>query len=584
MKAISVTIQNQPPVMVSAGTLLRDVLPSVNKDGLPFVGAIVNNMVQSLCMPLMADVTVKPLTAMDEHGWHIYRASFCFLMAKAAHELFPSLECRARNSVGSGLYCTVAWPDMSENTVAENVSRLKAAMQEMVKQDLAITYEFVTYEAAVNRFREAQQTDKLNLLAHRNPPAISLTCCGDYRDISQTALVPRTGLLKCFDLVPRAEGFVMNVPSSANPNELPPLPPSEYLFEVYREHVEWGKIVGVTTVGQLNQTILEKHAADFVQTIEALHSKKLASIADRITTPVSLAETQRRGEAEESHQNSCASASLRLCEKKSQVRLVLIAGPSSAGKTTTAKRLITQLRVNGCKPILISTDNYFVGDERNPRDKDGNLDYEHIEAMDLPRLNSDLLRLLNGEAVRMRSFSFKNKQGYDQDYETQLPPNGIVVMEGIHCLNPQMSSDVAREMKFLIFVNTLTQLGIDSSNRISTADTRIIRRMVRDHQFRNRSAIDTLRLWKSVARGERRWIYPYQHLADAVFNSALDYELAVLKPIATLLLNQIKPWDEEYIEARRLSGILHNFSSLSVDVVPGDSILRESIGNSQLEY
>ncbi|MCL2104829.1 MAG: nucleoside kinase, partial [Kiritimatiellaeota bacterium] len=502
----------------------------------------------------------------------------------AAHELFPSLECRTRNSVGSGLYCTVAWPDLSENALAENVARLKAAIQEMVRQDLPITYEIATYEAAVSRFRDARQTDKLNLLAHRNPPAISLTCCGDYRDISQTVLVPRTGLLKCFDLVPRAGGFVLNVPSSANPDVPPPLPPGEQLFEVYREHIEWGRIVGVTTAGQLNQSILEKRATDFVQTIEALHSKKLASIADRITRGNSSVRAFERSKisAEEQPDNFRTSELQNV--RTSGIRLVLIAGPSSAGKTTTAKRLITHLRVNGYRPILISTDNYFVGDELNPRDKDGNLDYEHIEAMDLPRLNSDLLRLMNGEAVRMRSFSFKTKQGFDEPDETRLPPNGIIVMEGIHCLNPQMSADIPKELKFFIYVNTLTQLGIDSSNRISTADTRIIRRMVRDHQFRNRSAVDTLRLWKFVIRGERRWIYPYQHLADAVFNSALDYELAVLKPLATLLLNQIKPWHEEYIEARRLSGILHNFSALSADAVPGDSILRESIGNSQLEY
>jgi len=554
MNTISVTLPGQAPAPAPAGSLLSDVLPAASRDGLPILGAIVNNMVQPLGIPLMTDVTVRPLTAADEHGWNIYRTSCCFLMAKAAHEIFPALECRVRNAVGSGLYCTVAWPDLSERARSGNVARLKAAMQEMVRQDLPITYEIATYEAAFRRFHDAQQTDKLNLLAHRNPPAISLTRCGDHHDINQTALVPRTGLLTCFDLVPRAEGFVLNVPSSANPSVLAPLPPGEHLFEVYREHIEWGHIVGITTAGQLNQSILDKSAADFVQTVEALHSKKLASIADRIT------------------------------RQSPQVRLVLIAGPSSAGKTTTAKRLITHLRVNGYKPILISTDNYFVGDELNPRDKDGNLDYEHIESMDLPRLNSDLLRLMAGEAVRMRSFNFKTKQGFDQPRETRLPPNGIVVMEGIHCLNPQMSADVPRETKFLIYLNTLTQLGIDSSNRISTTDTRIIRRMVRDHQFRNRTALDTLRLWKSVARGERRWIYPYQHLADAVFNTALDYELAVLKPLATILLNQIKPWHDEYIEARRLSGILHNFSALSADIVPGDSILRESIGNSQLEY
>jgi uridine kinase len=243
-----------------------------------------------------------------------------------------------------------------------------------------------------------------------------------------------------------------------------------------------------------------------------------------------------------------------------------------------------EVRVSGLNPLLISTDNYFLGDELNPKDDQGNLDYEHIEAMDLPRLNSDLSRLMKGEAVKMRSFNFKTKSGFDQDQYTRLFPNGIIVMEGIHSLNPRLTADVPREEKFLIYLNTLTQLGIDSSNRISTNDTRIIRRLVRDYQQRNRSALQTLRLWKSVARGEQRWIYPFQNLADAVFNSALDYELAVLKPFASPLLNQVKSWDPEYIEARRLSGMLHNFSALSPNVVPSDSILRETIGNSILEY
>ena len=330
--------------------------------------------------------------------------------------------------------------------------------------------------------------------------------------------------------------------------------PYEHLFTVYQEHITWGKIVGITTVGELNQAVLEKRADDFVHTVEALHDKKLARIADAVT------------------------------QRAPAVRLVLVAGPSSAGKTTFSKRLVTHLRVNGYRPILISTDNYFVGDARNPRDAAGNLDYEHIESMDLPRLNSDLLRLMAGEEVHLRAFDFKKKEGYDRPAATRLPENGLIVMEGIHSLNPQLTADVPRAQKFLIYINALTQLGVDSSTRISTTDTRIIRRMVRDHQFRNRPAIDTLRMWPSIARGEKRWIYPFQHLADAVFNSALDYELAVLKPLAAPLLNQIKPWDEAYIEARRLSGFLHNFSSLAPDVVPGDSILREYIGGSQLTY
>ena len=554
MHAITVTVKDKEPQMVSVGTRVGELLPSVGENGLPVLGAVVNNMVLPLFMPLLSDVAVAPLTIQDPIGWDIYRTSLCFLLAKTAHECFPGVECRARNSVGAGLYCTLRWPDLSPAALAANVETLKQAMLEAVRQDLPISPETVSYEAATDLFRAAGQTDKLNLLAHRNPPVVCLARCGSFLELNQAPLVPRTGLLGLFDLIPHAPGFVLNVPTSFKPNELPPLPPHEHLFRVYQEHIEWGKIVGITTVGELNQAVLEKRIADFIHTVEALHDKKLARIADELT---------RRSPA---------------------VRLVLVAGPSSAGKTTFSKRLVTHLRVNGFNPILISTDNYFVGDALNPRDAAGDLDYEHIASMDLPRLNSDLLRLMAGEAIRMRAFDFKKKEGCDQPGLTQLPDNGIIVMEGIHSLNPQLTADVSREQKFLIYINALTQLGVDSSTRISTTDTRIIRRMVRDHQFRNRSALETLRMWPSIARGEKRWIYPHQHLADAVFNSALDYELAVLKPLAAPLLNQIKPWDPEYIEARRLSGFLHNFSPLSSDAVPGDSILREYIGGSQLEY
>jgi uridine kinase len=554
MHAITVTVKGQEPVVVAAGTRISELIASVDASGLPVLGVVANNMLLPLFSPLITQATITPLTIADEHGWEIYRTSLCFLLAKTAHELFPGVECRVRNSIGSGLYWTVDWPDFSPAAQEENVRKLKQAMLATVRQDLPITAETVSYETAVNLFRQTGQTDKLNLLAHRNPPVVCLTRCGTFLELSQEPLASRTGALELFDLLPHAQGFVLNVPTSAKPRELPPLPPYEHLFKVYQEHIEWGRIMGITTVGQLNQAVVEKKADDFVHTMEALHDKKLGRIADKI---------KRRDHA---------------------VRLVLVAGPSSAGKTTFSKRLVTHLRVNGYKPLLISTDNYFVGDERNPRDAEGKLDYEHIESMDLPRLNSDLLRLMAGEAVCMRAFDFKKKQGCDQAAATQLPPNGIIVMEGIHSLNPRLTADVPHEQKFLIYVNALTQLGVDSSNRISTTDTRIIRRMVRDHQFRDRSAIETLRMWPSIARGEKRWIYPFQHLADAVFNSALDYELAVLKPLATPLLNQIKPWDEEYIEARRLSGFLHNFSSLAPDVVPGDSILREYIGDSQLTY
>ena len=426
-------------------------------------------------------------------------------------------------------------------------------MAEAIRQDLPIVPEVYSYEAAYHLLEEKGQLDKLNLLAYRNEPVIAMVHCGDFWELGLPPLVTHLGLVPLFDLVPKGDGLILTVPTSDKPDVLPNLRLSDHLLGVYREHIEWGKIVGITTTGALNRAIVEKRADDFVRTVEALHDKKLSNIADAVVA-------------------------------RKHVRLVLVAGPSSAGKTTFAKRLVTHLRVNGCKPLLISTDNYFVGDELNPRDENGNLDYEHIEAMDLKRLNGDMLRLMAGEAVHLRKFDFKTRSGFDDEALTQLPENGMIVMEGIHSLNPRLTSEIPADQKFMIFINALTQLGVDCNNRISTTDTRKIRRIVRDHQFRGRPAIETLRMWPSVARGEKRWIYPFQQNADAVFNSALDYELAVLKPIASPLLKQIKPWDPEYLEAVRLSAILLNFAAMNADRVPGDSILREYIGGSQLTY
>lgn len=553
MNTVSITVQGQAPMIVAKGTLVSQVLPPVCSNEQRVLGAIVNNMVVSLTTPLYVDATVEPLTFSDSYGWSVYRNTLCFLLAKACHELNPAIDCRVRNSLGSGFYCTLEEPDGDKPDTPEMIAALKKAMDELIRQDLPITMESISYESAVNLFKKTGQRDKLNLLEHRNPPLVVLSQCGGFSEISQHPLLPRLGLIHKFDLTPFEDGFLLRVPESARPDTLPQLPSAMEIFQVYRKHIAWGRAIGISTVGDLNRAIASHRAEDFVRTVEALHDKRLGEIADQIAA-------------------------------RPKVKLVLVAGPSSAGKTTFAMRLCTHLRVNGLKPLLISTDNYFVGDARNPRDKEGNLDYEHLDAVDRPRLNSDMRRLMQGEAVRMRSFDFAKHDGFDQPFETRMDDNGIIVMEGIHSLNPDLTPDILPEEKFLIYINTLTQLGVDCSNRISTTDNRLVRRLVRDFHFRKRDPVDTLRMWQSVGRGERRWIYPFQHLADAVFNSALDYELAVLKPTATILLNQIKPWHREYLVARRLSGMLHNFSTLAADVVPGDSILRETIGGSQLNY
>jgi uridine kinase len=553
MQAFTIVVNGDKPVSVAAATPISEVVPAVAQDGYPVIGAVVNNMVQPLYTPLLSHAKVEPLSVASRYGHLIYRDTLCFLLGKVIHEEFPEINWRVRSSLGPALFCSVE-PERGTKWTKKILARIQSSLHDTVNQDLAIVGESYSYEDAVHAFKANSQHDKLNLILHRNPPFVHLTRCGSFYELSKKPLAGRTGVLKIFDLVFLNEGFVLNVPDVNAPERISELEPHEYLLDVCREHMRWSEISGVTTVGELNRAIIEKRGDDFVLTAEALHDKKISQIADQIVG------------------------------RDKRVRLVLVAGPSSAGKTTFAKRLATHLRVDGLRPVLISTDNYFVGDELNPRDENGNLDYEHIESMDLNRLNSDLRALLNGCEVHLRGFDFVRKSGFDQASATRLEECGIIVMEGIHCLNPQLTADVAGEEKFLIYVNALTQLSVDANNRISTNDTRIIRRIVRDHQFRNRPAINTLNMWESVMRGERRWIYPYQHLADAIFNSALGYELAVLKPLASALLNQVKPWDRAYIEARRLEEFLYNFSALGTDTVPGDSILREYIGGSQLNY
>lgn len=549
---ITFELKSGERLQAEKGTPLARVLPT-SIDGLPVLAALFNNDVVPLSSPALLDAKLSPLTLADENGWQVYRRTLCFLVAKVLYEHFPQVNGRVRQSFGhNALYWS--W-DVPESEREGKTAALRAYLADLIERDEPIEHRLAGYEQIVALFTKRGQMDKVNLLAHRNPPYLALATCGDFYDLPQGALATHTGVIRLFDLVPLRDGFVLEFPSVQSPTELDPMPPYDFLFDVYAEHLRWGEIIGVRNAGELNSAIADGSVADVINTVEALHEKRLATIADRIAT-----QTPRP-------------------------HIVLIAGPSSAGKTTSAMRLCTHLRVLGLLPTLISTDNYFVGDARNPRDEQGNLDYEHLDAVDRKRLNEDILKLLNGEVIPLRKFNFFTHEGYDSEETLSLDAQrGVLVIEGIHSLNPDLTPDIPREEKFLIYVNALTQLAIDNHNRISTIDNRLLRRMVRDGQFRGRSPRETLRLWPSVRAGEEKWIFPFQHYADAVFNTALDYEISVLKTLAAPLLNQIKPSDPEYVLARRLSCFLQNFAAMPMADVPTNSILREYLGASRLRY
>ncbi len=554
MSKIHITIGDSPTVTHDAGVTVSDVIPDTHDSaGLPYLAALANNDLVSLTYPLTVNGTVVPITAASSHGWRVYRRSLCFLLAKAVRDVYPSAEFSIGHSFGASLFCSFAI-DGHQGIEATALARIEKHMRELIAHDRSIERRKISFLDAVREFETCGMEEKLNLLRYRNPPRVVIHWCDGFCDLAHGPLVSRTGLLKRFSLIPYPPGFVIQSPERGEPTVVPPLKDQPHLFQIFQEHKNWGRILGVTTAGKLNQITYEGEVRSFIRTAEALHEKKLGRIADQIA------------------------------EQRDQVRVILVAGPSSAGKTTFSKRLTTHLRVNGLQPLTLSTDDYFVGEDRNPLDADGNLDYEHIEAVDLGAFNRDLLDLVEGHTITSRRFDFETKQPEHLATSMRLRQDQVLIIEGIHGLNPRLTEMISPERKFKIYVNALTQLNIDSSNRISTTDNRLMRRMVRDHQFRGHSPLATLRMWPMVRRGEGTWVFPFQQAADATFNSALDYELAVLKPFVEPLLMQIKPSDPEYAESRRLTGFLLDFLPIPEDFVPPSSILREYIGGSTLEY
>ena len=538
------------------GTAVGSLAPvSAPESGLPYLGALVNHDECSLSYPLSVNCRIRFLTVADPHGWRIGRRSLCFLLAKTVRSLFPDVRFSIDHSFGVGLYCTFdSDAARKAHPGSDPLRRLDAGLRALIDRNVPIERRKVAYADAMREFELSGQTDKLNLLRHRNPPHVVVHWCEEFSDLAHGALATATGALPPFELIPYPPGFVLHVGRHERAGALEPFEDQPHLFRIFQEHRLWGKILGLHRVGRLNELILKRKMGRFVEIAEALHEKKISRIADRIHTA------------------------------REPVGLILIAGPSCAGKTTFSKRLTTQLTVNGIEPHTISVDNYFVGEERNPLDEHGRPDYEHIEAVDIDLFNEHLLALLRGAEVKLPRFDFTKKKQEYRGETMRIGPGQPLIVEGIHALNPQLTPRVPDERKFRIYVSALTQLSLDVHNRLSTTDNRLMRRIVRDNFYRGYSALDTLRRWPSVRQGEKRWIFPFQREADATFNSALDYELAVLKGLVEPLLAQIKPTEPEYAEARRLSEFLLNFLPASDRHVPTTSILREYIGGSTLEY
>ncbi len=481
-----------------------------------------------------------------------YRRSATLMMLKAIYDVVPREKIekvKVDFSLSKGYYCFIRG-DVKVND--EFLSKIRNRMMELVVADIPIVKRTVSTGEAIKRFREHGMLDKVELFKYRRSSFVNIYSIDKFEDYFYGYMVPSTGYIKYFELYPYDEGFVLQLPTKEQPNVLPDFKPQNQLFGILKENSLWGENLGVGTVGELNNVISEGRINDLILVQEALQEKKLAEIAARIASDKTK-------------------------------KFIMIAGPSSSGKTTTSYRLAIQLRAHGLVPHQISLDNYFVDRHLTPLDENGNYNFECLEALDIEGFNKDMTDLLNHKTVEMPSFNFKTgKREYNGKYMT-LGANDVLVIEGIHGLNDKLSYTLPAECKFKIYLSALTQLNVDEHNRIPTTDTRLLRRMIRDARTRGSSAKKTLSMWESVRRGEEQYIFPFQESADVMFNSASIYEIAALKQYAEPLLFNIPATEPEYMEAKRLLKFLDYFLGIPTENIPINSIVREFVGGSCFE-
>lgn len=555
MKAtIHITCENtHQDYEVELGTTLRDVKKIVFPENHNHIlGALVNNQLQDLQFVVMNPLRVNFIDVTTLDGYSIYSRSLIFVLYQAVSQLFPKKTLRAEYFISNGIFCRIVNKEVM--LTPELISQLRDKMQEIITNDYPIVREKIPTDEAVRIFKKRGLKDKADLMETRGKLFTSLYYLNDLSDYFYGTLAPSTSCLKVFGLIPYKDGMLLQMPDRSNPSVLLPAIPQDKLFQIFSENKRWSKVLEITDIGHLNKMVELKYTSPMIKISEALHEKKISQIADKIKA------------------------------RQKKVKVILISGPSSSGKTTFGKRLAVQLMVNGIKPVNLSLDNYFVNREDTPRDEKGEYDYESVDALDIATFTENMQRLMRGEEVEIPKFSFETGQRYYDGEKLKISRNNVIIVEGIHGLNPKLTHLLPPEALFKIFVSALTSIAIDNHNLINPTDNRLIRRMVRDYKYRNYSALDTLKRWESVLTGEQKHIVPYQEEADAMFNSALVYELGALKTQAEPLLREVTQQHPEHSKALRLLKFFSYIRAVPTREIPPTSIIREFLGGSSFKY
>ena len=552
---IKVLCQNTSvEVEVEMGITLGELLARLGIEGqYPILAAYVNNRLKELNSRLFKPAVVRFIDITHFEGYRVYQRTISFILHKAVWDLYDNRKFYIRHSLGRGFYCEF---DDDKPITDEEIEALRKRMQEIIESRYPIYRRRLQTKEVNGIYEQFGFDDKIALLNTRPRLYSDIYSMDDIVGYFYGALSPDSGYIHLFDIRRYYNGFYIALPTRTDPSKLDMNVHWTKMFDVFREYHRWVDIMGVPTVGSLNKKVLDGDISELIKVAEAFHEKKIAAMADQIDA----------------------------ANREKGTRMVLVSGPSSSGKTTTAKRLGIQLRILGLDPVLISLDDYFVDRKHTPRDENGDYDFEALEAIDLELLNSDLKRLMAGESVDVPRYDFIT--GTRQWHETplKLGERSILIMEGIHGLNPRLTPSIPREQKFCIYASCLTSVAMDNLSRIATTDNRMIRRITRDYATRGANALATLQRWPSVRRGEEKHIFPYQENADVIFNTSLFYEILVLRPKIEPILREVPDTEPEYGEAKRLLKFLDNFIPIQTEEIPPTSILREFIGGSSFKY